>query len=314
MKLIVHHWDSDGICSASLIARSVEDGELANVTPPLGEYSFDDRVWEMIHLSDSVFVADLNVPDEVERIEKKTTFFDHHLQKAVRNGLVNQVNPSLRGEMVPSCSLVVSRHLSLWSYETVIGTVGDTGRNAFSIPEVRRIMERTGMSESEALRIAELLDSNHITMNRRGVESAVEVLLESDWMDLLKYEPWIRQVEKIEREVERVLSGIDAGESRVFLEFRSEYNIISRVARALVWDMGFEEALVVNRDFNGRVQLYYRVSKETSGKVDMMGIVSALRALGVSAGGKQEVLGSVFEMEKYGDVMRVVKDHLGWFD
>lgn len=314
MKLIIHHWDSDGICSASLIARSVEDEEFANVAPPIGEYSFDDRIWKMIDLSDHVFVADLNIPDEVERIEKKTTFFDHHLQREVRNGLVNQVNPSLNGERVPSCSMVVSRHFSLWSHETVIGTVGDTGRNAFSIPEIRRTMEKIGMSEGDALRIVGLLDSNHITMNRRGVESAVEVLLENDWKYLLQHEPWIRQVEKIEREVERVLSGIDASGGRVFLEFRSEYNIISRVARTLVWDMGFEEALVINRGFSGKVQLYYRVSREISRKMDMTEILSALRSLGVSAGGKDDVLGSVFEMEKYEDVMKIMKDHLRWLD
>ncbi len=314
MDLIIHHWDADGICSASLIARHLAKGDFLNASPPVGEYRFDERIHRLIEGADSVFVADLNVPGEVEGVGKRTIFFDHHIQPRIKSSVVRQINPVIEGKNSASCAIVVSQHLDTWGAETVIGTVGDAGRSAFSIPEIRKTMERLGMSENQAKRLAELVDSSHISGNRAGVEEAVRVILESDWRDLLEYEPWIRQAEEIEREIEKVLSGVEQKGNTAFIEFRSKFNIISRVARALVWSMGFEEALVINRDFNGKVQLYYRISREVAPEKGTGRMILDLRSLGISAGGKEEVVGCVFEPEKFEQVIEVVKRYVGWLD
>jgi len=36
--LLIHHWDTDGICSARLILESLRDKEIINVTPKIGNY------------------------------------------------------------------------------------------------------------------------------------------------------------------------------------------------------------------------------------------------------------------------------------
>ena len=83
--LIIHHWDTDGICSASLIATVLDYlGESwKNVTPPIGLFEFDDRVWKEIERSTDVFVVDLNVPELVKKINRKITFIDHHIQPKI---------------------------------------------------------------------------------------------------------------------------------------------------------------------------------------------------------------------------------------
>lgn len=314
MDLIVHHWDADGICSAALIARHLVEGDFLNTSPRIGEYRFDERILRLIDGADSIFVADLNAPEEVEKIEKPTIYFDHHIQPRIDSGTVRQINPAISGDKPASCAAVISRHLGKWSAETVIGTVGDVGKLAFTIPEIRRTMEKLEMSERQAVRLAELIDSNHISGSRDGVEQAVKVVLENEWRDLLEHEPWIRQTQEIEKEIERALSGVDSRNEHAFLEFKSSFNIISRVARALVWEMGFYEALVINRDFNGKVQIYYRVSKEIAPERDISGIISGLKRAGISAGGKDEVVGCVFEPEKFDRVMEILQSHVRWLD
>ncbi len=314
MDLIVHHWDADGICSAALIARHLVEGDFLNTSPRIGEYRFDERILRLIDGADSIFVADLNAPEEVEKIEKPTIYFDHHIQPRIDSGTVRQINPAISGDKPASCAAVISRHLGKWSAETVIGTVGDVGKLAFTIPEIRKTMEKLEMSERQAVRLAELIDSNHISGSRDGVEQAVKVVLENEWRDLLEHEPWIRQTQEIEKEIERALSGVDSRNEHAFLEFKSSFNIISRVARALVWEMGFYEALVINRDFNGKVQIYYRVSKEIAPERDISGIISGLKRAGISAGGKDEVVGCVFEPEKFDRVMEILQSHVRWLD
>ena len=309
MNLIIHHWDSDGICSASLIAKYLLKNKFSNSTLPIGEYKFDERIRELIMKSKAVYLADLNVPHEVERINKRTLFFDHHIQPEIKNKLVEQINPSINGRNYPSCAMVVSEYLNAWDLETLLGTVGDIGKTAFRIPEMQEIMRRVGISKAHVLNLVELIDSNHISGNREGVENAVRVLIEKDWKDMLEYEPWLRQKDKIECEVERVLSMVERDGKSAFLQFESNFNIISRVARVLVWEMGFEKALVINRDFNGKAQLYCRVSRELAMKRDIMDLIPKLKSFGI-AGGKEEVVGCIFHPEKIDQVIQVVKSYM----
>ncbi len=314
MDLIVHHWDADGICSASLIAKHLAKKDFLNVSPPVGEYRFDKRIRRLIKEADCIFVADLNVPEEIEKIDKRTVYFDHHIQPTINNKMIKQINPVINGERSPSCAIVVSKHINVWSAETVIGTVGDIGKFAFAIPEIKKVMKKLKMSENQAMRLAELINSNHISGNRKGVEMAVNIVLENDWEYLLDYEPWIKQTEEIEREVDRILSKVENKGNHVFLEFESRFNIISRVARALIWEIGFDEALVINSNFNGKVQLYYRISKEIASKRNTDRIISGLKNAGISVGGKDDVIGCIFEPEKLHKVIEFLRSYLRWLD
>ncbi|WP_297477043.1 DHH family phosphoesterase [Thermococcus sp.] len=312
MNLIVHHWDTDGITSTALLVKALKMEEFTNLTAPIGEFRFDERIWEAIDRAKKLYVLDFNVPGEVEKVRVPTLFIDHHNQGRIENPLVEQVNPSLEGNYYPSCSLVVSERFGLFNAWTALGVVGDTGERAFGLNTVRELLKREGLSEEDVLRLVELIDSNYITMDRKAVEEAVGVLLENNVRDLLEYEPWLKKVEAIEKAIEDALSRVEERKGFALVRFESPFNIISKVARKLVWEKKYPGAIVINGDFHGKAQLYFRVSPEMTGRIDMANIIEEVKQLGTNAGGKREVLGCICEKEKVEMALNVIEKRLGW--
>ncbi|ASJ05572.1 single-stranded-DNA-specific exonuclease RecJ [Thermococcus barossii] len=310
MHLIVHHWDTDGVTSAALLVRALRLGDFTNMTAPIGEFRFDERIWKAIEGAEKLYVLDFNVPGEVERVNVETLFIDHHTQPRIRNPKVRQINPLLDGKYYPSASLVVSEYFGLWNAWSALGVIGDIGERAFEIPRVNELLDREGLSREEALRLVELIDSNYIAVDRKAVEEAVAVLLSQETKELLEYEPWVKRADEIRRTIEEALSSVAERNGFAIVEFESPFNIISKVARRLVWEMGFRGAVVVNKNFHGKAQLYFRVSKEEAERINMAEVIKRLRALGTNAGGKREVIGCVCERDKIEDVLKIVEEYL----
>ncbi|WP_297549384.1 DHH family phosphoesterase [Thermococcus sp.] len=311
MNLIVHHWDTDGITSTALLVKALKLEEFTNMTAPIGEFRFDERILEAINKAEKLYVLDFNVPGEVEKVRVPTLFIDHHNQGRIENPLVEQVNPSLEGNYYPSCSLVVSERFGLFNAWTALGVVGDIGERAFKLKTVRELLEREGLSEKEALRLVELIDSNYITMDRKAVEEAVKVLLGNSVRDLLEYEPWVKKVEAIGKAIEDALSRVEERKGFALVRFESPFNIISKVARKLVWEIKYRGAVVVNENFHGKAQLYFRVSPEEAERIDMNRVIVELRGLGTNSGGKKEVVGCVCERDKIDDALKIIEKYMG---
>ncbi|NJE85503.1 DHH family phosphoesterase [Thermococcus sp. CX2] len=311
MHLIVHHWDTDGITSAALLVRALCLEDFTNMTAPIGEFRFDERIWKAIGQAKKLYVMDFNVPGEVERVNVETLFIDHHTQPRIRNPKVKQINPLLDGKYYPSASLVVSEYFGLWNTWSALGVIGDIGERAFEIPRVNELLDREGLSREEALRLVELMDSNYIAVDREAVEDAVAVLLSQETKELLEYEPWVKRADEIRRTIEEALSSVTERNGFAIVEFESPFNIISKVARRLVWEMGFRGAVVVNKNFHGKAQLYFRVSKEEAERINMAEVIERLRILGTNAGGKREVLGCVCERKKVDEAFKIVEEYLG---
>ncbi|ASJ01296.1 DHH family phosphoesterase [Thermococcus gorgonarius] len=310
MHLIVHHWDTDGITSAALLVRALGLEEFTNITAPIGEFRFDERIWNAIARAETLYVLDFNVPNEVEKVKIPTIFIDHHTQPRIKNPLVEQVNPSLEGNYYPSNSLVVSEYFGIWNAWSALGVVGDIGEKAFELETVNELLRKASLSRAEALRLVELIDSNYIAMEREAVEGAVTVLLESEIKDLLEYEPWIKKADAIKEAIDGALSSVEEKNGFAFVEFESPFNIISKVARKLVWEMGYRGAVVVNRNFHGKAQVYFRISPEEAERRDMGKVITRLRELGTNAGGKREVLGCVCERDKIEDALAIIEEYL----
>jgi single-stranded DNA-specific DHH superfamily exonuclease len=311
VNLIVHHWDTDGITSAALLVRALELEDFMNLTAPIGEFRFDERIWNAIEKAKKLYVLDFNVPHEVEKVKVPTLFIDHHAQQRIKNSLVEQVNPSLEGKYYPSNSLVVSEYFRIWNAWSALGVVGDIGEKAFEIETVSELLKREGLTPEDAIRLVELIDSNYISMDREAVEEAVGVLLNHDVRELLEYEPWVRKAAAIKEAVERAVSGVEEKNGFAFVEFESPFNVISKVARKLVWEMGYRGAVVVNRNFHGKAQIYFRIPPKETEKIDMGEVIARLRELGTNAGGKREVLGCVCERGKVEEALNVIENYLG---
>ncbi|AFK22070.1 DHH family phosphoesterase [Pyrococcus sp. ST04] len=310
MHLIIHHWDTDGITSSAILVKALKLEDFENVTPQIGEFRFDDRIWRAIEEAERVYVLDLNVPQEAERIPKETLFIDHHVQPRIKNPRVTQINPTLAGKSCPSASFVVSEHFNVWNGWSAIGAVGDLGERAFEIPTVNELLKAEGLSRKDALRLVELIDSNYILVDRRAVEEALHVLLSNELKDLLYYEQWIKNVERIEREVEKALRKVILKGKLAIVRFKSPLNIISKVGRKLVWEFGHDVALVVNEDFHGISQVYLRVSPRALGSVNVPELIEKLISMGLNAGGKNDVLGCVCEKKNLLRVLNLIMSYL----
>ncbi len=306
--LIIHHWDTDGITSAALVAKALDLEEFENLSPPIGEFRFDERIRNAIEKADKIYILDLNLPNEVEGISKETVFIDHHIQPKIENPKVKQINPALNGEYAPSASFVVSQYFGIWNEWTALGALGDIGKKALEIPKIRELL--TGLTDDEALRLVQLIDSNYVVMDREGVEKAVEVLLTHSLKELLEYEPWVKKAEAIERTINDAIGSLELRDGFAFITFESPFNVISKVARKAVWELGYRGAVVVNRDFHGKAQIYFRISPKLVEKIDMGGIIFALKESGFNAGGKREVLGCICEKSKVDEVLEIINAHL----
>lgn len=310
MHLIIHHWDTDGITSATILVRALGLEDFTNLTAPIGEFRFDERIWDAIEKADKLYVLDFNVPNEVEKVKVPALFIDHHTQPRIENPLVKQVNPVLEGNHCPSCSLVVSEHFGIFNAWTALGAVGDIGKKAFELEWVNRLLKQERLSREDALRLVELIDSNYIAMDREGVEEAVRVLLSNSVRELLEYGPWAKKAGAIRDAIEEAVSSAEERNGFALVHFKSPFNIISKVARKLVWEIGHRGAVVVNEDFHGKAQIYFRIPGEEAGRINMAEVIERVRALGTNAGGKREVLGCVCERDKIDAVLNIIEEYL----
>jgi single-stranded DNA-specific DHH superfamily exonuclease len=301
MTCLIHHWDADGIASAAIVAERLEKEGRSwkNLSPEIGEFKLPLSRVE----SREIYVVDLNIPEEISAVAKefeRVYFFDHHLQDKIANSNVVHVNPNLENLNYPSTSWVVSDHFDAWSHLSALGAVGDLGERAFKIPRVLELLE---LSEEQTIELVRLIDSNYIAMDIDGVEEAVGLLLKNSPEELLEHRRWRKNLERVEREVERIIPLWNGEE----IFFSSSMNVISIVAKRIAWKEG-RNVLAVNSNFNGRAQVYLRIAEP---KPDVRGLISLLKQSSFNVGGKPEVLGIVCEKKELERVLEIIWRFLG---
>ncbi|MDG6225886.1 MAG: DHH family phosphoesterase [Candidatus Thermoplasmatota archaeon] len=295
--LIIHHWDTDGICSAAKIVRIFKPEHFINMTPEIGEFEFDEgMITAMRNEKGPIFVLDLNITKGLDLPGADITFIDHHQPQDQIPG-VRQVNPVKDGANqadYPSCSTVVSETYSSWDDLSVLGAFGDVGIKALDHPLLKRAFASSGRDPEEFQRAVRLLDSSYVVGDKDSVEASVRAL---DDIDRLLEDPGLNaNVERIRDAMRDVFdAGIMHGRVMV-LDFEHRFNIISKLARKAVSKEGCDAALAINRDFNGRAQTYLRIRDPST--MDMGGLIRRLKAMGFNAGGKDDVVGVVHGRER----------------
>ena len=96
--LILHHWDTDGICSAVLLLQRLGE-QVKNTTPMLGNYFLTEDELKSYAVYEFIMVADMALPeDNIRRLSASSQvfIFDHHLQPLIPG--VFHENPIARGE------------------------------------------------------------------------------------------------------------------------------------------------------------------------------------------------------------------------
>lgn len=300
--LLIHHWDTDGICSARLLLENLPE-TVVNRTPVLGQYFLTEEEMTRYRSYDFIIVVDMALPEEhIRRLANtaKVMIFDHHLQQLIpgvfhHNPIAAGKNPAL----YPSASWIVSKFLgSPVNVFALLGIVGDHERriqaNKKFNATITEFCSKNRFTFDELLMMVSLLDSSYKVGDRNAVEEAPQLLLHSsDARMILENEQWKQNLVLLEAEIGTYVQGDSEEKGHVLLKrIHTKYNIISTVTRRIAWESSKDTVVVNTGFFKDHDQVYVR-----SGK-DLQPLIQQGRMQGYRCGGKKEVLGAVLPKEK----------------
>jgi hypothetical protein len=300
--LLIHHWDTDGICSAKLLLEKLPK-DIVNKTPVLGNYFLTDEELSEYTSYNFVIVVDMALPEEnILRLAKqaKILIFDHHLQQAIP-GIFHQ-NPIAQGKdplLYPSASWIVNEFLgNPINMFALLGIVGDyekriqTNKTFYGL--IIDFCAKQHLTFDELLTMVYLLDSNYKVGDRKAVEEAPHLLLEyTDAHRILQNIRWKNNIILLEKEIAKYIDAPFEEKEHVLLKrIHTKFNIISTVTRKIAWNTGKDTVVVNTGFFKNQDQVYVRCGK------DLQPLIQQGKILGYRCGGKKEVLGAVVPKEK----------------
>lgn len=312
MNLIIHHWDTDGICSAAMLyGRDTE-----NMTPKIGNYFLENEELETIENGnfDEIYVVDMALNESSMKALADIApvkVFDHHATKKVDG--VEYTNPIIQGmdeEDWPSASWVVGnatgREDSILAFLGAVGDWEERLKDTRFYGRLRNFMDGTSTTFEEMHTMVRLIDSSYKIGDKGEVESAVGMLSKAG--DVKEYvmnnRKWIRNRETIDFEMKKALDGMGRIVNGVTIkEVDSRYNIISAVARKL-WDKKSYVVVTNCSYFPDDCQVYVRGES-------CLGLIKAAVGKGYVAGGKKNVMGAIVPKNEKDGFVKEIIDMIG---
>ncbi len=313
--LIIHHWDTDGICSAKLILEHLKEKNIDNHTPELGNYYLTEKELENYSQYDFIIIVDMSLPEEnILRLAKhaKIMIFDHHLGKEIKQ--IFHHNPIIKGENpdeYPSASWIVNTYLNNQiNLFSLLGIVGDHENKIQKNKHFSKIISdyclKNNIKFDDMLNMVYLLDSNYKIGDKKTVEEAPHKLKnQPDGIDILQNKQWKKNLDLLNKEITKQIKTSHEEKNGIITKnMHTHYNIISTVTRKIAWDSG-KNTLVVNTGFfKDMDQIYVRSKK------DLTPMIQKWKTMGLKAGGKKEVLGAVVPKNKTRSYVKEILDFL----
>ena len=313
--LLIHHWDTDGICSARLLLEHLSDKKLDNKTPGIGNYYLTDDELDRYSKYDFIIIADMNFPEaNILRLAEnaRVIIFDHHLGKVIEQ--VFHHNPVIKGENSdkhPSASWIINDFLgNKVNLFALLGIVGDYEQkiknNKEFYKKITDFCNANNLNFDDILKMVYLLDSNYKLGDKTAVEEAPCLLIENGTPDfILKNQKWNENFNKLNQEMEKQLNMPENEIDGIILKkINTPYNIISTLTRKVAWDSG-KNTVVINTGFFDNMNQIYVRSKKNAEPIIMRG-----KNLGFKCGGKKEVLGAIVPKDKTDSFVQEILDFL----
>ena len=301
--LLIHHWDTDGICSARLLLERLSDKKMMNTTPELGNYFLTEQELSSYSSYEFIIIADMALPeDNIHRLAKhaKVMIFDHHLQQPIQE--VFHYNPICKNENPmdqPSASWIVNQYLeNPVNIYALLGVVGDHEQRIQANKEfyhrITQFCHEQGFTFDELLQMVYLLDSNYKVGDRKAVEEAPHLLLEyTEARRILQNVRWKNNLTLLDTEISKWVAAPGEEAQGILLKrIHTGYNIISTVTRKIFWATGKDTVVVNTGFFKENNQIYVRSNK------NLQPLIQQGKTFGYRCGGKTEVLGAVVPKEK----------------
>ena len=313
--LLIHHWDTDGICSARILLEKLNSKNIINKTPELGNYFLTEKELSDYSKYDFIIIADMSLPEKnILNLEKnsKIIIFDHHLGKEIKQ--VTHHNPIIKGEnpnKYPSASWIINDFLnnSINLY-ALLGIIGDHEKkirnNNVFFKIITDFCKNKKLDFDDLLKMVYLLDTNYKLGNKEGVETAPLFLLNYIHpQEILNNTQWNKNLTILNKEITKQLQKTEEEIKGIILKkIETPYNIISTITRKVAWE-NEKNTMVINTGFfNDKDQIYVRSSK------NLGPMIQRGKNLGFKCGGKKEVLGAILPKDKTDSFVKEIIDFL----
>lgn len=297
--LIIHHWDTDGLCSAALLLKHFQklnqEIDLKYRPPIINNYFLTDL--ELVQIKkenfDFIIAVDINFPpktiQQLQEITENFYWFDHHHQIEPVKAEGKQDAEYL------SCAHLVSDYLaSPDSLLAVYGMVGDKEEKVKTDPLVVEVQKKYNLRFTDLMQAKTLIDSNYILDSYRGMEETVQILQHTP-LEVLENKKLQENVFKIQEEQARVTQSKPEINKEIFTyTLESPYNILSAVSRILAKNNP-NKIIINSQSKGGQSNLYVRTARED---IDLRKLLAAVKKKGYQSGGKKEVLGVMLGTNK----------------
>ena len=312
--LIIHHWDTDGICSARLMLEHLSDKKIDNKTPELGNYYLTEEELKNYSENDFIILVDMSLPinNVLKLAEKaKVMIFDHHLGKEIEE--VFHHNPVIKGEnpdKYPSASLIINNYLgNELNLYALLGVVGDHEQkiknNTEFYKKIIDFCKENNLEFDDLLKMVYLLDSNYKIGDKKAVEEAPCILENNSAKQILDNKKWNSNLGILDEEIKKIIDNpSDEINGIIFKKISTQYNIISTITRKVAWETSKNTIVVNTGFFSDRDQIYMRSNK------DAEPIILKGKQLGYRCGGKKEVLGAIVPKDKTDSFVKEIIDFL----
>jgi len=313
--LLIHHWDTDGVCSAALIMERLKDKEIENWTPTLGAFYLTEEQIEWASNYDFVIVADMSLPEEnLKAISKKTQVIhiDHHHQQPL--DFLHHFNPVAKGESTdnyPSNTWVVKELFDLdISLYIVLGFIGDRENKIKDNEKFWEITQQFcsehNLSFDDLVELVQLIDSNYKVGDKTAVEEAPRLMLGNEHPSFVRSKGnWSDNLKLFESKMDETLSQPpDEVRGTLVKRLNTRFAVISAVTRSIAWSTGRNTIVVNTGFFQDRDQLYSRSSTH-----DMHSLITSAKKQGFNSGGKTDVIGAIIPKEKTESFIEEILDY-----
>jgi len=298
-KKIIHHWDTDGLVSASLISMFLENPNKKSIffIPPIGEYTYDSlKKYFFDEKNITYVIVDYGVDlKNIDVTEINIVIIDHHKNALYRKGLV-VCNPSMFGfgeNDYPSTSFVIKNCLFEKAQDGLvsIGIIGDLGKRVYTSPflaYVRKSLEKERLSIEDGFKIVELIDSCYKLLDNDCIEKARSIIVENSLKEVLESSFLIKKLEKIKDYLVSIKEKIREEhlcDNLVLVKNITDYYLTSTIGRKLadIYNNSiivlYDNVIPINKTFIYVRSNTYRVGEN----------IYALRKKGYNVGGKDQV-------------------------
>jgi len=297
--LLIHHWDTDGICSATLILDRLGERIVSNQTPTLGNYYLTAEELAKCTGFDFIIIVDMNLPEEnilTLARSAQVFIFDHHLGKEIPS--VFHHNPIIKGkdpDEYPSASWIVNDYLqNPVNLYGILGIIGDHEQKIKNNPSFNHILtefcKKNNITFEDLIHMAYLLDSSYKRGDKKAVEQAPYYLLKNRSMEAIKENTeWQNNLVLLDKEISSILSEpVSFINDIIRKDLHTRSNIISTITRKIAWDHNKTTIVVNTGYFDTENQLYVRTID-----TDLKPMIQKGKDHGYKCGGKKEVLGVI---------------------